>query len=257
MLATIPSTVVRPAQQESLDSRPDLRARVDSLIDSHIEQFYREVPYARHLRDSAEVNLHYYKRHMIEICLRIRLKRVVDAYAIRYFVKHDPIRAKAWAHYIEDEMLHDSWFAADLEKIGVPKEKIYSTEPLLATKFYMGYLLYGIEYEEDPLAHVCSVYLTEYSTTRTQPEWLRNLEKTLGADRVRGAWKHVGTDVDDDHATFVWDVLASLVKKPEDEDRVVKHMTSVARLFEAYFTELYGLTITEKPNSALQPSLVG
>src|SRR5713226_9570449 len=108
MQTTITSTVLRPAGEDPVDPRPILRARVDSLLDSQIEQFYREVPYARHFRESPELNLKYYKRHMIETCLRIRLKRVVDAYAIRYFVKHDPVRAKAWAHYIEDEMLHDA-----------------------------------------------------------------------------------------------------------------------------------------------------
>ena len=159
---------------------------------------------------------------MIETCLRIRLKRLVDAHAIHYFVKRDPIRAKAWAHYVEDEMLHDSWFAADLEKLDVSKEEIYSTEPLLATKLYMGYLLYGVEYEEDPLAHLMSVYLTEYATTRTQPDWLRNIEKSLGAEKVQGAWRHVGTDVDDAHDTFVWSVLVSLIKKPEDEERALQ-----------------------------------
>lgn len=255
MPTTITSTVVRSAEQGTLDSRPALRARVDSLLDSRIEQFYRDVPYARHFRESDELNLGYYKRHMIETCLRIRLKRVVDAYAIRYFVKHDPIRAKAWAHYVEDEMLHDAWFAADLEKIGVSKEEIYSTEPLLATKLYMGYLLFGVEYEEDPLAHIASVYLTEYSTTRTQPEWLRNIERTLGPEGVEGAWKHVGTDVDDDHATFVWDVLVSLIKKPEDEERLIKHVASVAGLYGAYFSELYSLTVMDELSPTLRLDL--
>jgi hypothetical protein len=244
MPSPIPSTVVEPAQRESYDLRPALRSRVEALIDRHIAEFYRNVPYARHLRESTDLNLEYYKRHMIETCLRIRLKRVVDSYAIRYFVKHDPRTAKAWAHYVEDEMLHDAWFAADLEKIGVSIEQIYSTEPLIATKLYMGYLLYGIEYEEDPLAHICSVFLTEYSTTRTQSEWIRNIEKTLGKDKVEGARRHVGTDVDDDHETFVWKVLVSLVKNESDEDRVLKHMTSVARLFESYFTELYQGTVS-------------
>lgn len=247
MAKPIPSTVVRPAEHRPLDLRPDLRARVDSLLDGLISQFYAEVPYADHFRNSPTLNLEYYKRHMIETCLRIRLKRIVDSYAIRYFVKHDPLRAKAWAHYTEDEMLHDGWFAEDLEAVGVSRETIYATEPLFATKLYMGYLLYGVEFEEDPLAHIASVYLTEYSTTRTQPEWIRNMAKTLGAERVKGARRHVGTDVDDDHATFVWEVLMSLVKTSDDEERVIRHVTHVAGLFGAYFAELYNLVVAGKP----------
>ena len=95
-------------------------------------------------------------------------------------------------------------FVHDLQTVGVSREEVYSTEPLLSTKLLMGYLLYGLEYEEDPLALIASVYFIEYITTRTQPDWIDNIERTLGAERVVGARAHVATDVDENHADFVW-----------------------------------------------------
>ena len=65
------------------------------------DRFYQEVPYAKHQLAEGKLDLDYYKRHNIETVLRIRLKRIVDAYAIRYFTKHDPVQAKAWAHSVE------------------------------------------------------------------------------------------------------------------------------------------------------------
>jgi hypothetical protein len=225
----------------------EFRDQVDAYLDSAIKEFYETVPFARHQLDSAEINLDYYKRHNIETILRLRRKRTVDAYAIRYFTKHDPVQAKAWAHYTDDEMLHDKLFAADLKKVGVSHEEIYSTEPLLSTKLLTGYLQYGMEFEDSPLALITSVYFVEYTTTRTQPDWIRNLENSLGPDKVKGQRAHVGTDLDDDHDDFVWRVLASLVKSPADEQKVFDHLRNVFWLWKLYFVEIHQHVVQGRP----------
>lgn len=235
------------------------RANVDSQLDSLIQRFYETVPYAQHMMSEDAVNMEYYKRHTIETVLRIRLKRTVDALAIRYFTKCDPERAQAWAHYTEDEMLHDKLFVADLIKVGLTKEEVYAYEPMLATKLLMGYLLYGAEYENSPLALISSVYFVEYTTTRTQPAWLNNLERVLGEEKLAGARAHVNTDLDDDHDDFVWEVLATLVNTPEDEAKVLQHIHNVYLLYEAYFVALHEAIIEghDEQHLAIRPELVG
>lgn len=222
----------------------DLRARVDAYLDKCIKHFYENVPFARHQLDSADINLAYYKRHNIETILRLRRKRTIDALALQYFTKVDPVSAKQWAHYTDDEMLHDRLFAADLAKVGVDKTEIYSTEPLLSTKLLTGYLQYGIEFEGTPIALIASVYFVEYTTTRTQPQWLDNLEKSLGTEKIKGQRAHVGTDLDDAHDDFVWSVLEKLVHSPADEEKVLAHLQDIDRLWEMYFLELHTLTVT-------------
>src|SRR5580658_3361659 len=212
----------------------ELRAKVDAYLDTCIKDFYLNVPFARHQLDAEEVNLDYYKRHNIETILRLRRKRTIDALALGYFTKVDPVAAKAWAHYADDEMLHDVLFAADLKRVGVTTEEIYSTEPFLSTKLLTGYLQYGLEYEGTPLALIASVYFVEYTTTRTQPDWLDNLEKSLGKDKVAGQRTHVGTDLGDAHDDFVWGVLETLVKTPADEQKLMEHMVDVCRLWVMY-----------------------
>ncbi|WP_391531042.1 iron-containing redox enzyme family protein [Candidatus Frankia nodulisporulans] len=226
-----------------------LRTQVDDLLDAMIAKFYAEIPYADHQARGEELNLEYYKRHNIETILRLRRKRTIDALAINYFTKRDPVRGAAWAHYVEDEMLHDEWFAGDLGRIGVTKDEIYSTDPFQATKLLTGYLQYGMEFEGTPLALLCSVYFVEYTTTKTQPSWVKNLEEKLGREKVAGARRHVGTDIDDEHADFVWGVLTSLVSSTEDEAKVIQHMRIVANLWVAYFLELYQAVVAPAKNS--------
>ncbi|MEV0642219.1 iron-containing redox enzyme family protein [Streptomyces sp. NPDC050619] len=234
-----------------MSTLPELREHVDAFLDDAIVDFYKTVPYAQHQLNAKDINLDYYKRHNIETILRLRRKRTIDALALIHFTKYDPVRAKAWAHYTDDEMLHDRMFAADLAKVGVSKDEIYSTEPFLSTKLLTGYLQYGIEYENSPLALVASVYFVEYTTTRTQPDWLDNLGKTLGDDHVKGQRAHVGTDLEDDHDDFVWEVLATLVKTPDDEAKLWEHLRHVFWLWKLYFVELHQKTVQGRPDDLI------
>ena len=239
--------VMNPTKHKKVDARPDLRKRTDTLMRRMVEDFYKTVPYATHLKDSKNINQDYYKRHTIEIILRLRMKRTCDALAIQYFTKHDPIRAQAWSKYADDEMLHDTmFFVKDLKKIGVSAEEIYGTYPLFSTNLLTGYYQWGLEYENSPLILITSVYFVEYLTALTQPSWLDNLEKSMGGNLLRGARGHVKLDIDEDHDDFVWKVLASLIKSTEDEERMLYHMTNIGKLWVAFFYELYNLTIKNK-----------
>jgi hypothetical protein len=245
--------VKMPDAKKVVPTNPELRRRANSVLEGLIQEFYEKVPYATHLMTSKTPDLEYYKRHTVETILRLRMKRVVDALAIKYFTHNDPVRARDWCHYCEDEMLHDvQFFLKDLQKVGVKEEEVYATEPFFSTKLLIGYYQWGMEYEGTPLALIASVYFMEFVTTRTQPAWLDNLEKSLGKEKVRGARGHVNVDVADDHDDFVWNVLMSLVRTPDEEDRMIRHLEAVGRLFAAYFTELHRHTI-EKAGQQAEP----
>lgn len=239
--------VPQPKPDQKIQLRPALRKKADQLLDNLIKEFYSEVPYATHFMTASKAHPEYYKRHTIETILRLRMKRTVDALAIKYFTLYDPIRAQAWCQYGYEEMLHDiEYFMNDLNKIGVSAKEVYETEPLFSTKLLTGYYQWGMEYEKCPLALISSVYFMEYTTTRTQPEWIDNLEKSMGADAVAGARGHVNLDIDDGHDEFVWEVLMSLINSKDDEMRMLDHLRNVGRLFAMYFTELHHLTVDGK-----------
>jgi hypothetical protein len=219
-----------------------LRNEVDSHIDQLIQRFYEEVPNARHMMSAKELNMDYYKRNLIEIILRLRMKRTIDGLTITYFTRHDPVLAKKWCQYTEDEMLHDRMFASDLDKVGVSKDEIYSQEPLLSTKLLQGYFYYGLEHEGRPLASLCSSYFIETTSQKTQPKWLDHIETVLGKDKIKGQRAHVNHDADDDHVDFVWDVLMTFVKDEDDARQVFAHLDNVYELFCMYFRELHAVT---------------
>jgi pyrroloquinoline quinone (PQQ) biosynthesis protein C len=219
------------------------KKEVDELLRDMVQRFYREIEGADHLLESQEINLQYYRRHLIEIILRLRMKRWIDALTIHYFTKHDPRLAKKWCAYTEDEMLHDAMFAKDLEKIGVSREEIYANEPLFTTKLLQGYFYYGLEHEGRPLASLSSSYFIENVSLMTQPAWIKNVENALGTGMARGQQAHVDHDLEDDHTDFVWDVLMTFVQGEDDKRRIVDHITNVYKLFCAFYLELYYRTV--------------
>jgi hypothetical protein len=227
------------------NNNSEFRKRVDSLIASRVNTFLQTVPGATHQKDDKDINIEYYKRNLIEIILRLRMKRTIDGLTIHYFTKHDPRLAKRWCQYTGDEMLHDTMFAADLKKIGVSKDEIYSTEPLFSTKLLQGYFYYGLEHEGRPLASLCSSYFIESAAEKTQPDIIDNIEKVMGKEYVSGQRTHVSHDDDDDHINFVWEVLAKTASFPEDEERILTHIDNVYKLFVMYYEELYQLTFAK------------
>lgn len=221
-----------------------LRERVDACLEGMIQKFYQDAPMASYQKESHEINLKYFIRHTIETILRIRHKRMIDALVIHYFTKHNPKLAKSWANYTEDEMLHGHMFANDVFKLaGLTMEDIRSNyEPLFATKLLNGYFYFTLEHE-GPMAAITSAYFLEYTTRKTQPIWLDNLERVLGKENLLGARGHVNHDIRDNHNDFVWDVLKALVQKPEDERKLFQHLHHVYGLFVAYFLDVYQQTI--------------
>lgn len=229
----------------------ELRNKIDQTLNQMIEKFYTDAPYGAYQKDSQAIDLNYFIRHSIETVLRIRHKRMVDALVIHYFTKHNPRLAKAWAHYTEDEMLHGHMFARDIEKLaGITLEQIYKNyQPLFATQLLNGYFYFTLEHE-GPLAAITSAYFLEYTTRKTQPIWLDNLEKVLGKEKLLGARGHVNHDIRDNHNDFVWDVLFSLITSKEDEDKLFQHLHRIYGLFVAYFLDVYQETVGKKSDVA-------
>jgi hypothetical protein len=235
---------------------PAFRKVVDEKLDALVHRFYTTIPFASHQMATRDLNIAYYKRHTIETILRIRRKRSINALVLHYLTRHDSRQAKAWAQYIEEEMLHDELFAKDLERLGVSHEEIDNQEPFLATKLLIGYFTHTLDYE-GPMASIAGTYFLEYAAKKTQPAWIENLEKLLGAEKIRGARTHVDYDIGEGHPHFVWNVLMSLVRKSDDETRVLLHMDHWYGLFCAYFTELYDATVTgDRSEAAIQAPIV-
>jgi hypothetical protein len=223
----------------NVTSYPDFKAKIDKDLQSMVKRFYKNVPGADYLKDSKEINVDYYKRSIVEIILRLRMKRTIDALTIHHFTKYNPFLAKKWAQYTEDEMLHDKMFSADIERLGMTTEDIYTTDPYFSTKLLQGYFYYGIEHEGKPLASLVSSYFIEKMSLLTQPDWMENVERVLGKGSAKGHIAHIQHDIEDDHSDFVWNVVSTFIESDKDMEKVSEHLENIFQLFCMYYTEIY------------------
>lgn len=229
--------IIRRAPYLSNQSGDELRQRIDAFIDQKIDEWQRTVPYAKHF-ESGEINLPYYRRHLIETAWRIRLLRVAECKAIAEIAKESPEAAQIWANYEREEMVHDTLFISDLEKIGGSVTDFEETEPYLSTKLLAGFFQYLLDHE-GPLGIVAYSYLVEYVNVRLDPGKIDGLKKGLGPKLIKGQISHSHTDTFEDHPGEVWQVLRHLIRSDADIAKLYTYIEEHQTILAMYFAEVY------------------
>jgi hypothetical protein len=214
-----------------------LRAKVDSILDRQIEQWYETVPYAAHL-EGKTIDSEYYRRHLIETAWRIRMLRVSESKALAEIAKRSPEAAQIWANYEREEMLHDELFIQDLERAGVTREQFLATEPYLSTKLLTGFFSYLLDHE-GPLGVVAYSYLVEYVNVKLEPRKIAALKESVGEPGIVGQISHSHTDINDDHPGEVWAALRFLLRSDSDIEALERYLKEHQSILALYFKELY------------------
>lgn len=219
-----------------------IRERLHTYLDGKIEEWNATVPFAKHFEDGS-LNLPYYKRHTIEHVWRIRLSRTGQCRLLHAIAKKSPEAAQLYARYQDEEMLHDTLYARDLNAMGVSNEEILATEPFLSTRLLEG-LFYFIAEHENPIGVICFGYLVEYTTKKLTQKQLDGLKKNLDESLLKGQISHLNTDIVEDHSGAMWDIMRHLIFQEEDVTAMFKYMDEIQFLLAMYFRELYEATVT-------------
>lgn len=225
-----------------------LRDRIHAYLDQKILEWECTVPFAKHLEEKT-VHPEYYRRHMIEHVWRIRMSRTGQCHVLHAIAKRSPEAAQLYARYQDEEMLHDTLYAQDLESMGVTKERILNTEPFLSTRLLEAFF-YFIAQHENPIGVICFGYLVEYTTKRITPRQLEAMKRSIGEELIQGQLSHLNTDLVEDHSGAMWNIMNSLIFSQEDVEAVFKYFDEVQKLLAMYFQELYETTVRSQPKAA-------
>lgn len=214
-----------------------VKGEIDSFLDGKIEEWNRTVPYARHF-EGKEVNMPYYKRSLIEHCWRIRLMRSAQCNALHKISRIHAEAAKLYAAYQDEEMLHDTLFMQDAERMGISREEIYATEPSFSTRLLAGFLYFVAEHEK-PLGVVCYSYLVEYTTQKITPKHIKALAASVGSANIKGQAAHLNTDLVEDHSQDMWNILHLLIENEQDVHDLKRYFAEIQELLKQFFSEMY------------------
>ncbi|WP_206951828.1 iron-containing redox enzyme family protein [Trinickia acidisoli] len=222
-----------------LDREASAQAKrdIDHFLDGKIEEWNNTVPYARHF-EGKEVHQPYYRRSLIEHSWRIRLMRSAQSNALHKITKLHAQAAKLYAAYQDEEMLHDTLFMQDAERIGVSQEEIYASEPSFATRLLAGYLYFVAEHER-PLGVICYSYLVEYTTQKITPKQIKAMAESIGREKITGQAAHLNTDLVEDHTQDMWNILSLLIDDEQDLADVKRYLAEIQDLLKMFFEDMY------------------
>jgi hypothetical protein len=111
------------------------RERLEKLAAERMEALFDKTPGAREFHTGSWIDREYYKRHLIETVLRIRLNNEVDAYGLYKVGSKDNRLAATLAQYLSEENNHEGMFLRDLRRFGVEKDEVDALRPFPSTEY--------------------------------------------------------------------------------------------------------------------------
>lgn len=210
-----------------------------------MERLFAKVPFAREFHTGASSHPEYYKRHLMETILRIRLNNEVDAYCLyKIGYKNNKLAVKL-AQYLAEELGHENFFLQDLKGLGVEKAELDATAPFFSTEKLIGYLYHAINHDGPMPTMVWNWFVEWYSDTynKTITEKATNV---VGEKGTKGFKKHIEFDDKHDHISLMFGTVEQTVVTPEDHQKVKNYLTNFIELIGEYFQELHDTTIAMK-----------
>lgn len=224
-------------------TRSELEQRVDVLLLSEVDRILNTVPYAEHLiSDEQDLDEEYYLRHRIETIKRILLTARIDALALARMIEEDYDSSRLWGHYAAEELTHDILYRRDLYQHGYSDKTIDDIPPLIATRELIAYLTRRID-EIGSLAAVAYSLFVEWNSERVSERVVARAQRRFSAKHVSGSRGHVDIDKNSRHYSMILDIAHRLVGRIGDERELLTTLEDLARLFDAYFRELYDVTV--------------
>jgi len=219
-----------------------MRERLERTAEEGMERLFANVPRARDFHAGKWTDLDYYRRHLVETVLRIRLNNEVDAYGLYKIGYKDNRLAAILARYLAEEYGHEGMFLRDIAQFGLTKEDVDSTMVFPSTEKLIGYLYYAIN-QHGPLPTMIWNWFVEWYSDRYNGVITDHAAEVYGQNMVKGSQAHIEYDKSHDHDELMWSAVSRAVDGWGDADTAERYLTNFISLIADYFTELHAETI--------------
>jgi hypothetical protein len=207
-----------------------------------MERLFANAPRARDFHAGKWTDVNYYRRHLVETVLRIRLNNEVDAYGLYKIGYKDNRLAAILARYLAEEYGHEGMFLRDIAQFGLTKEDVDSTMVFPSTEKLIGYLYYAIN-QHGPLPTMIWNWFVEWYSDRYNGVITDHAAEVYGAGMVKGSQAHIEYDNSHDHDELMWSAVSRAVSGWGDVDTAERYLTNFIDLIADYFTELHAETM--------------
>jgi hypothetical protein len=214
------------------------RARFEKVAETEIQKLFSASPETAAFHRGEWIDRKYYRRHLVETVLRIRLNNEVDAFALYKIGFKDNHLAQILAQYLAEEYGHEGLFLRDIEKFGLTAEQVDSIQPLHSTDKLIGYLYLSIE-RDGPLPTMVWNWFVEWYSDRYNKTITEAAARAFGHESVKGSLGHIQYDESHDHDDLMWGAVQRAIDGWGGPDKAETYLRNFIGLIGNYFDELY------------------
>lgn len=217
------------------------RSRLENIAAEEMQKLFATVPMAEAFHHGRWIDLRYYRRHLVETVLRIRLNNEVDAYSLYRIGSRDNRLAQILAQYLAEEYGHENMFVRDIEHFGLTKAELDATPPFPSTDQLIGYQYLGIN-RDGPLPTMVWNWFVEWYSDRYNKTITEHAAKTFGGEKVKGSAGHIQYDESHDHDDLMWGAVQRAIDGWGSMEKAETYLRTFIRLVGRYFAELHADT---------------
>ncbi|CAB3751842.1 hypothetical protein [Paraburkholderia solisilvae] len=225
------------------------RERFELVAAQAIEKMFAASPVTAAFHRGEWIDREYYRRHLVETVLRIRLNNEVDAFALyRIGFKDNPI-AQILAQYLAEEYGHEGLFLRDIEKFGLTESQVNAIQPFHCTDKLIGFLYLSIG-RDGPLPTMVWNWLVEWYSDRYNKTITEAAAQAFGHDLVKGSLGHIHYDESHNHDDLMWSAVQRAIDNWGGVARAEVYLSHFVGLIGEYFDELLQATAPELKKAA-------
>jgi len=225
------------------------RNRLEQVAREEMQRLFSRVPMTRGFHQGQWIELDYYRRHLVETVLRIRLNNEVDAYALYKIGAKDNHLAQTLAQYLAEEYGHESLFLRDIERFGLTKSDVDKITPMHSTDQLIGYLYLSIN-RDGPLPTMIWNWFVEWYSDQFNKTITQKAADVFGGDNVKGSMGHIQYDESHNHDDLMWSAVQRAITGWGDMAKAETYLRNFIHLIADYFEELHSQTVAQAKNVA-------
>lgn len=225
------------------------RTYLEKVAREEMQQLFAAVPMAREFHHGEWIDQGYYRRHLVETVLRIRLNNEVDAYSLYKIGAKDNRLAQILAQYLAEEYGHENMFVRDIEHFGISKKNLDEISPLPSTDQLIGYQYLSIN-RDGPLPTMIWNWFVEWYSDQYNKTITEKAAATFGSEKVKGSAGHIQYDESHDHDDLMWGAVQRAIDGWGDIHKAEEYLRNFVRLIARYFEELHAETIGRQAAAA-------
>ncbi|MEX3967726.1 hypothetical protein AB4Y42_36910 [Paraburkholderia sp. EG286B] len=233
---------------------PNDRVRFEELAQHAMDQILAISPETAAFHRGDWIDSEYYRRHLIETVLRMRLNNEVGAFALYKISGQDNSLAQMLAQHLAQEYGQECHLLHDIERFGLTAASVESIRPFNSTDKLIGYLYLSIV-RDGPLPTMLWNWFQGWYSGRYNKVIAHSAARAFGHDQVKGTLSHIEYAESRSLEDSTWIALRLAIGGWGGTGKAEIYLNNFVGMIHEYFEELRVATLPRPETGTEQAAL--